>query len=668
MTTAPVAFAAAKSAPSAAALHQQTATTDPALGANAARLSWSNWAGTVRCVPSYFHTPRTLADIRTVIAFARSHGHRVRVVGFGHSPGSIVDASDVVSPPAAGSVAAAAPVPVHLLALGLYFRALESLDADAQQVTVQPGMSLLELNALLDSRGLALSALGSISDQTIGGALACGTHGSSSGAHALLAAYVVRLELLDAEGTLWRCSASENADLFNAARVSLGCLGVITSVTLQCEAAYDLVERSCAITFDDLVCEEKFERMVLHDPHADFVRFHWIPHTDRVVYTRMQKVYGAQALRDSVVAAERLARSTALAQYVDRLRRWKERMVGFHVLQALYYVSTFGTLDRTMVPAIARLYNRIVFPPPGAPFPPAASAPAVPAAPSLPGLGTSGAASTPAPVPLPVPAAGFTRQDRHDRILNFDCLFAQYVTEWAVDQCTTVGALKALRRYIESQELRVHFPVELRFGGGARPRKHDPPVAHSNSNSGSDSPSSASAASVGGDGIWLSPCHSRAQSWIGIIMYRPYGKDVKYRDYFRGFELLLNDTPAHDPVLLAALAAFHASAPAHAPGSAPTSAPAAAGSFLPPKTHFNGKPHWAKNVVMPLDQIDLPRLYPRWEDFKAMRAKMDPTHTFSNAYIHALMDGGDTAATSTASTASTQQQQAAPTLPLPSQL
>ena len=46
-------------------------------------------------------------------------------------------------------------------------------------VTVEAGMTLAALNAHLDARGLALPVLGSISAQTVAGALATGTHGSA---------------------------------------------------------------------------------------------------------------------------------------------------------------------------------------------------------------------------------------------------------------------------------------------------------------------------------------------------------------------------------------------------------------------------------------------------------------------------------------------------------
>jgi L-gulonolactone oxidase len=512
-------------------------------------------------------------EIKSILVLARSKGHKVRCVGCGHSPGTIVDGSPVTPP------GRSAPVPVHLLALAISYNRILNIDRASKQVTVESGISLEALNQALDREGLALSSLGSISDQTLGGALACGTHGSSSGAHAVLSAFVVQLHLIDASGKQWVCSARENVDLFNAARVSLGCLGVITRVVLQCESAYDLLEKSVSITFDQLTDPMLFRRMVLEDPEADFVRFHWYPHTDVVVYTRMQKIYGATDRRDSFLL-DRKARTSRLEERKQALELWKNKMIGFHMLQALYYASTFGKGPQNfLVPRIARLYSRLVCPP-LATFPPSSS--------------TSSAATA-----LPQPIPTFVRQDRHDLILNFDCLFAQYVTEWAIDQEETCRALKEIKQYIERSGMNVHFPIEVRFSGGASPR--NPGVA---------APSSppATQPAVQGDGIWLSPAHSRAQAWIGIIMYRPYGKSVPFEEYFKGVELILNDS-----------------------SSSSFASPSSSG-------RFHGKPHWAKNVVMPLSQIEFGRLYPKWGEFKRIRQQVDPEGMFSNGLIHQLFD------------------------------
>lgn len=517
---------------------------DPAANRNTERAEWENWASTNRCTPEYFHTPRTVEEIQAILTFARSRGDRVRVVGYGHSPGHI------------------ALTEGHMIALGVHFSRVIAIKREAMQVTVEAGISLESLNAALDEVDLALPSLGSISDQTLGGALACGTHGTSARAGSILAGCVIGLDLIDAAGKVWSCSKDTNPELFQAARISLGALGIITSVTLQCERAYDLIETTVTIPFGDWVTPSKFDSM-LHHPDADFVRFHWIPHTETVVYTRMKKVYDAKQRRDTVVK-QAAAQASTLQKTLQKVRATKDRFVGFHMLQALYYASTFGNLDRVLVPRIASLYSRLVYP-------------------SMSPASSSSSASSPSSASTSI----WTRQDRHDRILNFDCLFKQYVTEWAIDQRYTIEALVAVRKYIAEQKFVVHFPIEVRFGGGDESEAQ------------------------GGDGIWLSPCYQRKQTWIGIIMYRPYGKDVEWSRYFEGFERLMNGFVPNPPTATAS---------------------------GPIRPTFDGKPHWAKNVVMPLSEIPFTRLYPKLSDFFALRRELDPSGMFQNAYLTELED------------------------------
>lgn len=68
---------------------------------------------------------------------------------------------------------------------------------------------------------------------------------------------VVELTLLTPDGTVLVCSESSNAEVFQAARVHLGCLGVILTVTLQCVPQFHLQETTFPSTLKEvlsLVC------------------------------------------------------------------------------------------------------------------------------------------------------------------------------------------------------------------------------------------------------------------------------------------------------------------------------------------------------------------------------------------------------------------------------
>lgn len=61
------------------------------------------------------------------------------------------------------------------------------------------------------------------------------------------------MTLMTADGAVLECSESSNADVFQAARVHLGCLGVILTVTLQCVPQFHLQETSFPSTLKEVL-------------------------------------------------------------------------------------------------------------------------------------------------------------------------------------------------------------------------------------------------------------------------------------------------------------------------------------------------------------------------------------------------------------------------------
>ena len=45
---------------------------------------------------------------------------------------------------------------------------------------------------------------------------------------------------------------------------------------------------------------------------------------------------------------------------------------------------------------------------------------------------------------------------------------------------------------------------------------------------------------------------------------------------------------------------------------------------------YQGRPHWGK--MHSLTHRELSQLYPQWNDFLAVRDKLDPQRTFANSY------------------------------------
>lgn len=221
------------------------------------RKAFTNWSGHHRCWPSDWSHPTTVDAVVDVVRRVRSAGGRIKVVGAGHSWSDIACTDGT------------------LLQLDGLHGVLD-LDRDAGTVTVAAGTRLEDLSAALDAQGFAIPSLGSISKQSVAGAISTGTHGTGVGVGSL-SALVERLTLVDAKGEL-RELGPEAGDAFQAARVGLGSLGIIVAVTLRICPAFRLREVATAHRFDDVV-----ERIDELSTSARHVKLWWLPHTERVV-------------------------------------------------------------------------------------------------------------------------------------------------------------------------------------------------------------------------------------------------------------------------------------------------------------------------------------------------------------------------------------------------
>ena len=218
---------------------------------------WQNWSGSVHCQPRHIARPASIDELQQIIKACGSEHRHVRVVGSGHSFTPLVQTDDV------------------LLSLE-HIQGIEEVDAERGTVTVLAGTLLSTLGEALYARGLAQENLGGIDAQSLAGAISTGTHGTGI-RFGTLSTQVAGLTLVTAAGELLECSPERNADLFKAAQVSLGVLGVIVKVKLRVVAAKRLHFKSYRERFS--VCLTNFERY--NQEHSHFEIF-WFPHTSWV--------------------------------------------------------------------------------------------------------------------------------------------------------------------------------------------------------------------------------------------------------------------------------------------------------------------------------------------------------------------------------------------------
>jgi FAD/FMN-containing dehydrogenase len=216
---------------------------------------WRNWSGNVVARPARVESPTSEEEVRDVVRRAAADGLAVRPAGSRHSFTPLC-ATDGVA------------VDLH----GLH--GIEDIDEAARRVTVRGGTRLSALGAPLRAAGLALHNQGDVDVQTVTGAIATGTHGTGPELGNLSSA-VVGLRLVTADGTLVSCSPGARPGLFEAARLSLGALGIVTAVTMRCLPAYNLHEH---VWFEgpDPSLTRLAERVVA----TRHYEFFWHPHRD----------------------------------------------------------------------------------------------------------------------------------------------------------------------------------------------------------------------------------------------------------------------------------------------------------------------------------------------------------------------------------------------------
>jgi len=228
---------------------------------------WRNWAGNETARPRRVAAPRSADEVAAEVRKAGADGLTVRMAGTGHS-----------------FTPAAATDGVLLRPGGL--TGIRSADAAAGLITVGAGCPLETLNAELLARGLSLANMGDIQVQTVAGAIQTGTHGTGRDVGGM-AAQVAGLELVLADGTIVTCSESSSPKLFDAARVGLGALGVLTAVTFRVVPAFLLEAREEPMGWSEVI--SRLDELTAENEHFEF---YWFPHTEGCLIKRNNRSAG----------------------------------------------------------------------------------------------------------------------------------------------------------------------------------------------------------------------------------------------------------------------------------------------------------------------------------------------------------------------------------------
>ncbi|KAK5116415.1 hypothetical protein LTR62_007962 [Meristemomyces frigidus] len=248
-------------------IHHEITTTSPEIPFRATTThTHYTWAKTFSSQPELYIQPQTLPEIQKIVHLARKCRRRIVVVGCGHSPSILTCTSS------------------WMVNLDHYAGVLK-VDKARKRLVVEAGIRLRKLNEEANKLGWTMPNLGSIDEQSIAGAIATATHGSTL-EHGLMSESVKSLRIVLANGQAVRCSAEQNEELFRAGLISLGALGIIVEVEFEMVEACNIEWTQTLEPLSKIL--GTWETTLWRS--KEFTRVWWMPYMKRAIVWSAEKV------------------------------------------------------------------------------------------------------------------------------------------------------------------------------------------------------------------------------------------------------------------------------------------------------------------------------------------------------------------------------------------
>jgi len=265
---------------------------------------------TVRFEPAEIVEPESVEDVQRIVREAAAAGRKVKAVGGRHSMNHVFRTAGV------------------LVDLRRMNRIL-SVDRETGEVEVEGGLQLGDAIAALDAEGLHLPSLGSWHTQSLAGAVATSTHGSSM-THGSFSDIVTEMEAVLGDGSVRRFG---DGDALRAMRCSLGRLGIVTKLKLRLTPAFML---HCEIESGpaDAAFAEATERA-----RADeWVNMLWLPDLDEACTRVLTRIDAPERNRAARALERKFTRRSTLSHRLED--------VAFFLLGHAYQIAPSWLSDR----------------------------------------------------------------------------------------------------------------------------------------------------------------------------------------------------------------------------------------------------------------------------------------------------------------------------------
>lgn len=272
-----------------------------------------NWAGNITYSTTHIYYPKTVAEVQELV---KKMG-QLRPLGTKHCFNSIADSTfNLISTKEMNQIIA--------------------IDTTAKTVTVEAGIKYGELCPYLDEKGFALHNLASLPHISVAGSIATATHGSGVN-NGNLATAVRALEIVVANGDTINLSKEKDGELFLAAVVSLGALGVVTKITLAIQPTYmmrqnvytNLPMAQLKSNFDNIV-SAGYSVSLFTDWQNESINEVWIKSLvdTETNYQDVPEFYGAKAATKNLHPIAEIAAENCTEQ-MGVPGKWYERLPHF---------------------------------------------------------------------------------------------------------------------------------------------------------------------------------------------------------------------------------------------------------------------------------------------------------------------------------------------------
>jgi FAD/FMN-containing dehydrogenase len=280
---------------------------------------WRNWVGNQSFIARHKAEPSSEDELAALVHEASSLNLPIRVAGAGHSFTPVVVTSGL------------------LLSLK-NIQGLVSADLDRKRVVVRAGTGIGDIGQELKRIGLSLANQGDIDTQAIAGALSTGTHGTGIEL-GCLSSQMVGMRLVQPDGSILEIDGDRDTATMAAAQVSIGMLGVISTITLQAISAYNLKETLWREDFDS--CMERHDELAASNRHFSFF---WCPVAEsRRLYCLPDVAAVSKVKREYDVCEMKVMNVTDKAPYSDE--RNFERVAYSSEIYPIEYIPNFHELE-----------------------------------------------------------------------------------------------------------------------------------------------------------------------------------------------------------------------------------------------------------------------------------------------------------------------------------